>query len=180
MCSVYKLTNFTVALFTWISLVPSGVPNVRIRDLVATRNLLKNVYKNKCHKDEIDTIFNSSCLFTSNALIQFEYAMLVCKVYFNTGVSFYISYITISSFAILREKRLGKNPNKPNSLRGQEEDMLWECDQLGDKTLNSIIPTLSWQLTQLTQLHSMKVEDFFFLKRWNWSIVHSLDRRKNK
>ena len=34
--------------------------------------LPKNIYKNKCREDEIDTIFNSPSLFTSNALIQFK------------------------------------------------------------------------------------------------------------
>ena len=36
------------------------------------KNLPKNIYKNKCHEDEIDTLFNSPCLFTKNALIQFN------------------------------------------------------------------------------------------------------------
>ena len=35
---------------------------------------------------------------------------------------------------LLREKGLGKKPNKTNSLTRQEEDILWECGQLGDKT----------------------------------------------
>ena len=34
--------------------------------------LLKNIYKNKCREDEIDTIFNCLCMFTSKALIQFK------------------------------------------------------------------------------------------------------------
>ena len=42
----------------------------------------------------------------------------------------------------LREKELGKKPNKRNNLTRQEEDMLWECDQLGDKRPKSIISTL--------------------------------------
>ena len=40
---------------------------------------------------------------------------------------------------LLREKGLGKKPNKTNSLTRQEEDILWECGQLGDKTPKSII-----------------------------------------
>ena len=67
---------------------------------------------------------------------------------------------------LLREKGLGKKPNKTNSLTRQEEDILWECGQLGDKTPKSIIATLWWQLTQHFGLrgrqehHSMRVEDF--------------------
>ena len=49
---------------------------------------------------------------------------------------------------LLREKGLGKKQKKTNSLTRQEEDILWECDQLDDKTLKSIISTLWWQLTQ--------------------------------
>ena len=71
---------------------------------------------------------------------------------------------------LLREKGLGKKPNKTNSLTRQEEDILWECGQLGDKTPKSIIATLWWQLTQHFGLrgrqehHSMRVEDFSFRK----------------
>ena len=35
---------------------------------------------------------------------------------------------------LLRQKGLGKKPNKTNSLKRQEEDILWECGQPGDKT----------------------------------------------
>ena len=42
------------------------------RGFLTTKNPLKYIYKNKCREDEIDTIFNSSCLFTLNALIQFK------------------------------------------------------------------------------------------------------------
>ena len=71
---------------------------------------------------------------------------------------------------LLREKGLGKKPNKTNSLTRQEEDILWECGQLGDKTPKNIIATLWWQLTQYFRLqgrqedHSMRVEDFSFRK----------------
>ena len=75
-----------------------------------------------------------------------------------------------SKARLLREKGLGRKPNKTNSLTRQEEDILWECGQLGDKTPKSIIATLWWQLTQHFGLqgrqehHSMRVEDFFFRK----------------
>ena len=49
---------------------------------------------------------------------------------------------------LLHEKGLDKKPNKTSSLTRQEEDILWECGQLGDKTPKSIIATLWWQLTQ--------------------------------
>ena len=69
--------------------------------------------------------------------------------------------ILYSKARILREKI----PNKTNSLTRQEEDILWECIQLGDKTPKSIIATLWWQLTQHYGLrgrqehHSIRVED---------------------
>ena len=47
---------------------------------------------------------------------------------------------------LLREKGLGKKSNKTNSLTRQEEDILWKCSQLGNKTPKSIIATLWWQL----------------------------------
>ena len=48
----------------YICLLPSEVS-------LQLKILPKNIYKNKCREDEIDTAFNSPCLFTSNALIQF-------------------------------------------------------------------------------------------------------------
>ena len=90
---------------------------------------------------------------------------------------------------LLCQKGLGKKPKKTNSLTRQEEDILWECGQLGDKTPKNIIATLWWQLTQHFRLrgrqedHSMRVEDFYFRKdETGASIIHSLRRRiiKNK
>ena len=40
--------------------------------------------------------------------------------------------------APLLRKGLGKKTNKTNSLTRQEEDILWECGQLGEKTPESI------------------------------------------
>ena len=60
------------------------------KGFVTTKNLPKNIYKNKCCEGEINTIFNSPCLFTLNALIQFKKPILVYEEYFNTGVSIYI------------------------------------------------------------------------------------------
>ena len=71
---------------------------------------------------------------------------------------------------LLCQKGLGKKPKKTNSLTRQEEDILWECGQLGDITPKNIIATLWWQLTQHFRLrgrqedHSMRVEDFYFRK----------------
>ena len=48
------------------------------------KNLPKKIYKNKCREDEIDNIFNSLCLFTSNALIQLKQPMLVYEQCINT------------------------------------------------------------------------------------------------
>ena len=59
----------------------------------------RNIYKNKCREDEIDTIFNRPCLFASNALIQFKSPMLVYEEYINACVSIYILHITIFTFS---------------------------------------------------------------------------------
>ena len=69
------------------------------RGFVTIKTLPRKIYKNTSREDEIDTIFNSPCLFTSNALIQFKSPMLVYEEYFNAGVSIYISHITIFTFA---------------------------------------------------------------------------------
>ena len=87
---------------------------------------------------------------------------------------------------LLSEKGLSKITNKTNSLARLEEDILWECGQLGDKTPKSIIATLWWQLTQHFGLqgrqehYSMRVEDFPFRKDETKGIVHSLRRGYNK
>ena len=51
--------------YVYVCFLPSEVS-------LQLKNLPKNIYKNKCREDEIDIIFNSPCLFTSNALIQFK------------------------------------------------------------------------------------------------------------
>ena len=79
------------------------------RGFITDKILPKNMYKNKCREDEIDTVFNSPCLFTLNALIQFKQPMLVQEDYFNAGVSIYISHITILTFATYKKK---KNPSE--------------------------------------------------------------------
>ena len=64
--------------YVQICLLPSEVS-------LQLKILPKNIYKNKCREDEIDTIFNSPCLFTSNALIQFKQLMLIYEECFNTA-----------------------------------------------------------------------------------------------
>ena len=70
----------------------------------------------------------------------------------------------------LRELGMGKRPNKAQSLTKEEEEILWENSQLGDKTPRSLINTVWWLLTMHFGLrgrqehHDMKVEDFSFQK----------------
>ena len=92
-----RQTNYQLTNYVYICLLPSEIS-------LQLKILPKNIYKNKCREDEIDTIFNSPCLFTSNALIQFKSPMLVYEEYFNAGVSIYISHITIFTFATSDEK----------------------------------------------------------------------------
>ena len=45
--------------YEYVYLLPSEVP-------LQLKNLPENIYKNKCRENEINTIFNSPCLFTKN------------------------------------------------------------------------------------------------------------------
>ena len=63
-------TNKFSVIYIYVCLLPSEVS-------LQLKNLLKNIYKSKCHEDETETIFKSPCLFTLNALIQFKQPMLV-------------------------------------------------------------------------------------------------------
>ena len=105
MFNVYKLTNFALTLFTWTLLSHqrrhlSEWNQIRqtncqlcvcmpspFRGFVTTKNPPKNIYKNKCHENEIDTIFNSPCFFMKNVVIQFKELMFVYEKYFIAGVS---------------------------------------------------------------------------------------------
>ena len=69
------------------------------RGFVTTKNLPKNIYKNKCHENEINTIFNSPCLFVKNVVIQFKELMFVTKNISMQARLLYISHITIFTFA---------------------------------------------------------------------------------
>ena len=48
----------------------------------------------------------------------------------------------------LREKGMGKKPNKAVSITEEEEETLWSCGQLCSSSPQSIINTLWWKLTQ--------------------------------
>jgi len=69
-----------------------------------------------------------------------------------------------------RELGMGKRPNKAQSLTKEEEEILWENGQLGDKTPRSLLNTIWWLLTMHfglcgQQEHpDMKVKDFSFEK----------------
>ena len=49
---------------------------------------------------------------------------------------------------LLREKGMGKKPNKAESLTSEEEETLWECGQFGSHSPKAIINTLWWTITQ--------------------------------
>ena len=51
--------------YVYVCLLPSEVS-------LQLKILPKNIYKSQCCEDEIDTVVNSPCLFTLNALIQFK------------------------------------------------------------------------------------------------------------
>ena len=68
----------------------------------------------------------------------------------------------------LREKGMGKRPNKAQSLTQPEEEILWQSKQLGGDSPRSLLNTMWWLLSQHFGLrgrqehHEMKVEDFIF------------------
>ena len=51
--------------YVYICILPSEVS-------LLLKNHPRSIYKNKCWEDEIETIFNSLYLFTSNALMQLK------------------------------------------------------------------------------------------------------------
>ena len=54
------------------------------RGFVTTKNPLKNIYKNECREGEINTIFNSPCFFTKNALTILTGKSCVSRVSLNS------------------------------------------------------------------------------------------------
>ena len=70
----------------------------------------------------------------------------------------------------LRSEGKGKRPHRAQSLNAEEEEILWECGQLGTFTPKSLTNTVFWLLIQHSGLrgrqqhHDMKMEDFCFAK----------------
>ena len=71
---------------------------------------------------------------------------------------------------VLREKGMGKRPNKAASLTVAEEEILWNCEQLGSHSPLSLVNTMWWLLTQHFGLrgrqehHAMMITDLAFKK----------------
>ena len=69
---------------------------------------------------------------------------------------------------LLHESGMGKKPNKAESITKPEEEILWECGQLGIESPRSLINTLWFLFTQHFGLrgrqehHSMCIQDFAF------------------
>ena len=70
----------------------------------------------------------------------------------------------------LRSEGKGKRPHRAQSLNAEEEEILWECGQLGTFTPESLTNTVFWLLIHhfglrgRQQRHDMKMEDFCFAK----------------
>ena len=66
----------------------------------------------------------------------------------------------------LQNEGKGKLPNKSRSLTREEEEVLWECGQLGNSSPRSLLYTMGWLLLQHLGLrgcqehYTMNVEDF--------------------
>ena len=66
----------------------------------------------------------------------------------------------------LQNEGKGKLPNKSRSLTREEEEVLWECGQLGNSSPRSLLYTMWWLLSQHLGLrgcqehYTMNVEDF--------------------
>lgn len=69
---------------------------------------------------------------------------------------------------ILRQNGMGKKPNKASSLTKPEEEVFWECGQLGTHSPQTLINTLWFLFTQhfgfrgRQEHHSMQIQDFTF------------------
>ena len=70
----------------------------------------------------------------------------------------------------LQNEGKGKLPNKSQSLTREEEEVLWECGQLGNSSPRSLLYTMWWLLSQHLGLrgcqehYTMNVEDFTLSK----------------
>ena len=70
----------------------------------------------------------------------------------------------------LQNEGKGKLPNKSQSLTREEEEVLWECRQLGNSSPRSLLYTMWWLLSQHLGLrgcqehYTMNVEDFTLSK----------------
>ena len=70
----------------------------------------------------------------------------------------------------LRSEGEGKRPHRTQSLNAEEEEILWECGQLGTFTPESLANTVFWLLIQhfglwgRQQHHDMEMENFCFVK----------------
>ena len=70
----------------------------------------------------------------------------------------------------LQNKGKGKLPNKSQSLTREEEEVLWECGQLGNSSPRSLLYTMWWLLSQhlgfrgCQEHYTMNVEDFTLSK----------------
>ena len=70
----------------------------------------------------------------------------------------------------LRSEGKAKRPHCAQSLNAEEEEILWECGQLGTFTPESLTITVFWMLIQhfgllgRQQHHDMKMGDFCFAK----------------
>ena len=54
----------------------------------------------------------------------------------------------------LRNEGKGKLPNKSRSLTREEEEVLWECGQLGNSSPRSLLYTASWFTCLPRTLHN--------------------------
>ena len=84
----------------------------------------------------------------------------------------------------LRQSSMGKRLNKGRSLtEEEEEEVLWEAEKFGSKTLEALISSMWWLLTQFFGLrgrqehHAMKREDFQLCKNDEGIGVRAVYRR---
>ena len=89
----------------------------------------------------------------------------------------------------LRDRGMGNRPDRALPITKREEEILWECGQLGCNSAQSLINTLWWLLTQHFGLrgrqehYPMLIEDLQFgtdVKDWSMSHFLKSEQRQGR
>ena len=115
--------------------------------------------------------YEPSCLAAMQAAIDRHLKESGCKFSILRDRQFFQSRAVLDGKAkLLRQKGMGKKPNRACSLTKDEEEVLWNCGQLGNSTPHSLSNTIWYQTTQhfgkrgRQEQYEAEVTDFIFKK----------------